>query len=106
MMLMFYAATAFNADLGAWDVSQVTNMARMFEETAAFNSDLSAWDVSKVTYMQYMFYSATAFNAPLDWCVLSTVNTLDMFDDSACGSGCGLAVVSDLADCGGGDDLQ
>jgi surface protein len=51
MAFMFYLATYFHADLGDWDVSQVTNMYAMFNQAAAFNADLGAWNVSKLTDM-------------------------------------------------------
>jgi surface protein len=47
----------FNADLSSWDVSQVTDMNNMFNGASAFNADISSWDVSSVTDMSYMFYS-------------------------------------------------
>jgi surface protein len=36
----------FNQDIGAWDVSNVTDMARMFECASSFNQDIGNWDVS------------------------------------------------------------
>ena len=36
------------------DVSSVTNMLGMFYFASAFNGDLSAWDVSQVTDMRYV----------------------------------------------------
>ena len=32
-----------------WDVSRVTNMARLFEDGINFTGDLSRWNVSRVT---------------------------------------------------------
>ena len=53
-MKLFKGATAFNSDISAWDVSNVTDMCQMFDGATAFNSDLSGWDVSNVTDMCQM----------------------------------------------------
>ena len=38
-----------------WDVSQVTNMVRLFASSPTFNNDISRWNVSNVTHMSNMF---------------------------------------------------
>ena len=100
---MFYGATEFNGDLGAWDVSKVWNMVGMFygatavygdlgggevsdvsivggmfDGAIAFNADLGAWDVSKVWYMGGMFNGATAFNGDLSTWDVSKVWGMQM----------------------------
>ena len=50
---------AFNAGIGGWDVSKVTNMNDMFHEAAAFDGDIGAWDTSAVTSMEDVFRGAT-----------------------------------------------
>ena len=47
----------FNGDISNWDVSNVTDMRRMFRNSdfTGKNSDLSNWDVSNVTDMSNMF---------------------------------------------------
>lgn len=55
---MLRYATGFNQDLGAWDVSRVTTMHRMFTTHYAFDQDLSTWDVAQVTDMTNMFHNA------------------------------------------------
>ena len=43
---MFYDASALNADLDKWHVSEVMDMNGMFWCASAFNADLSKWEES------------------------------------------------------------
>ena len=54
-------ATTFNRDVGAWDVSQVTHMGRMFEGNYAFDQHIGSWDTGKVATMSSMFQAAHNF---------------------------------------------
>jgi surface protein len=88
MSFMFYADTAFNQNLGSWDVSNVTNMSHMFAGMysifsepipSKFNMDISSWDVSKVTDMSNMF-NICKFNMPVGtWNVGNVRNMSSMF---------------------------
>lgn len=71
----------FNGDISQWDVSNVTNMWRMFF-CSQFNGDISNWDVSKVTDMYGMF-GGSSFNGDIsNWDVSNVTNMCAMFLDS------------------------
>lgn len=83
MRYMFYGCTAFNQDIGGWDVSQVTDIRYMFNGCVAFNQDISTWDVSQVTNISYMFQSCTSFNQDLSSMVFKSTATRTGYDSGA-----------------------
>ena len=84
MLRMFYNKHQFNQDLSAWDVGQVTSMGKMFYSASAFNQDLSKWNVGRVTTMYEMFYSASAFNQDLSaWDVGQVTDMNQMFQQAS-----------------------
>ena len=82
MSKLFWRNTIWNEEIGNWDVSQVTNMSRMFEDAHKFNQDISGWDVGSVTNMEGMFYNALIFNKPLYWNVSNVYNMSYMFENA------------------------
>jgi surface protein len=72
--------SAFNQNIGSWDVSNVNNMREMFRGASAFNQDISKWDVSNVSNMLQMFRDASDFDQNIaDWNVAGVTNMGRMF---------------------------
>ena len=70
-------------EINNWDVSNVTDMERMFGSAESFNQPLNNWNVSKVTHMSYMFEYAESFNQPLNkWNVSNVEDMEDMFNNA------------------------
>ena len=66
--------------IGKWDVSQVTDMRKVFSDLKDFDFAVSDWDVSRVAHMRGMFAYAISFNQDLSkWDVSSVVNMAAMF---------------------------
>ena len=77
---MFWGADAFDQDIGGWDVGNVFGMSSMFAGATAFNQDIGGWDVSGVTNMSFMFFNAPAFNQDIGgWDVDNVIDMASMF---------------------------
>ena len=82
-MYRMFSYSGIQQDLDRWDVSKVTNMHRMFYLAASFHGDISGWDVSSVTDMNGMFRDAISFNSYISgWDVSSVTDMTDMFSSS------------------------
>ena len=83
-----------NPDISSWDVSNVTDMSRMFKrqsndadiyensitEYGIFNKDISKWDVSNVTNMSGMFFGCSYFAQDISsWDVSKVTDMSQMF---------------------------
>ena len=69
-------------DISSWDVSNVTNMTRMFCWCKELESigDISKWDVSKVNSMIHMFFDCKKFNQDIsNWDVSNVMGRVGMF---------------------------
>ncbi len=84
MSRMFFGATAFKGNIGGWDTSNVTHMSEIFYGATSFNRDISGWNTSNVIDMGAMFYGATAFNQAIgNWDVSKVLNMFAMFNGAS-----------------------
>lgn len=68
----------FNGDISKWNVSNVTDMSRMFSGSE-FNGDISKWDVSSVTDM-YRMFNCSEFNGDISkWNLAKLKNRRGLF---------------------------
>ena len=84
MSRMFYVCNTLKSVgyLSDWDVSNVTNMSSMFLACEELESigDISKWDVSNVTNMSYMFWYCKSFNKDIsNWDVSKARHNILMF---------------------------
>ena len=69
-------------DISGWDVSSIRNMIGMFYECRSFNQDLSGWNVSNVTSMSFMFYNCKSFNQDISgWNVSNVIYNNKIFEN-------------------------
>ena len=70
-------------NISDWDVSQVTNMSRLFMYKVSFNESIENWDVSNVENMSSMFFYAESFNQPLEkWNVSKVKDMFNIFSNA------------------------
>ena len=80
MKKLFESQRTFNKDISMWNTSNVTDVRGMFEYCENFNQDISSWNVSNVTNMSSMFYCCENFNQDIgNWNVSNVTNMLCMF---------------------------
>ena len=73
-------AEATYGHISEWDVSDVTDMNRLFQYLRSFNEDISQWKVHNVTNMSRMFFAAHSFNQDLsNWQVGNVIKMGGMF---------------------------
>ena len=67
-------------DVSHWDTSTITDMRSFAMNSPRFNLDISSWDVSNVTDFGYAFYMVSDFNQDLSkWDVGSATTLYSMF---------------------------
>jgi len=72
-----------NPDISRWNVSAVTDFARMFYYQIKFNNDISCWDVSSGTTFDFMFQEGEAFNVDIgNWDVSKGTKFTGMFSET------------------------
>jgi surface protein len=77
----FRGCSAFNGNIGNWNMSQVSQTRNFFNGCTNFNQNISEWDVSNVSNMESMFESATAFNQNIgSWNVSNVTTFSSMFN--------------------------
>ena len=83
MYRLFYNKSTFNDDISNWNVSNVTSMKEVFRGASNFNQDISGWDVSNVTDMEGLFYQTSNFNQDISgWDVSNVTDMRSMFYDA------------------------
>jgi len=96
-MSRLFEKSKFSGDISHWNVSNVADMSYMFDHSS-FNGDISHWDVSNVTDMSYMF-DHSSFNGDIShWDVSNVTDMSYMFDHSSFNGDISHWNVSNVAD--------
>jgi len=84
MSRMFYGCQSFNTPINNWNVSTITDMGQLFNNAVTFNQPLDNWNVSSVTQMDFMFRDAQMFNQDISgWNVSNVTNMRFMFSSAS-----------------------
>lgn len=68
-------------DTDAPDLTNVTDLSRMFKDCSSLNADINNWTVNNVTHMVGMLENATSFNHSLeDWEIAGAADMSNAFD--------------------------
>ena len=89
MSSMFQDCSNLNgpANIGNWNIANVTDMSFMFSYASAFNQNIGNWNTANVTTMYFMLEDASAFNQNLgNWVLNSSVDLTYML--ILCGMDC------------------
>ena len=73
---MFMDCVALTQDLSSYDVSKCEKFEQTFKGCSVFNSDISNWNTSSAKSLRLMFSQATVFNQPIGKWDTSNVTTL------------------------------
>lgn len=55
----------FKIDVSSWNVSNVTNMRKIFSDCKSLETDISMWNVNKVENLSFAFFNCKKFNCDL-----------------------------------------
>ena len=81
-LFYMFLQSGFNKYIGDWNTTNVTNMQGVFESTA-FNQNIGNWNTSNVTTMLGMFAYNSAFNQNIgNWNTSNVTNMSYMFDNA------------------------
>ncbi len=77
MSRVFKGCSLFNGELNNWNTSQVILMDEMFRGAISFNQNIGSWKTSQVQVMRSMFQGAMAFNQNIGGWDTSNVLLMD-----------------------------
>jgi len=69
-----------HGDISKWDVSDVTDISKLFEDRAGFNEPIGEWNTMNVISMVSTFKGASSFNQPIgEWNTANVISMASMF---------------------------